>query len=165
MLRIDINILFTVINLLVLYALMRVFLFGRIEKVLQKRADLIRKNMDDAEKSKADAEKAKADIEEQRAGIAQEREKVLADSRQQAQTEYARIVKEAGDKADAIVEEARRRAERDAEDQKKDTMDHMADLVVDATWKLAAKNGTPDSHLYDRFTEQLKKDEAAASGE
>lgn len=34
MLRLDINLVFTVINLLVLYFFMRKFLFGRVNKIL-----------------------------------------------------------------------------------------------------------------------------------
>ena len=161
MLRIDIDILYTIINLLVLYFLMKKFLFGRIDRVLKEREKLIRKNFEDA--AKADAEKEKAAIEAQRAGIEEERTRLLEESRKKAAAEYDRIVGDAGRQAASIVEQARTRAARDAEDQKKDTMDHMADLVVDATWKLAAKEGTPDSHLYDTFTEQLQKEAESAS--
>ena len=37
MLRLDINLVFTVINLLVLYFFMRKFLFGRVNKILEER--------------------------------------------------------------------------------------------------------------------------------
>ena len=163
MLRIDIDVLYTVINLLVLYFLMKKFLFGRIDRVLKEREKLIRKNFDDADAAKADAEKEKAASEAQRAGIEEERTRVLEEYRRKAAAEYDRIVGDAGRQATSIVEQARTRAARDAEDQKKDTMDHMADLVVDATWKLAAKEGTPDSRLYDTFTEQLQKEAESAS--
>ena len=47
MLRLDINLLFTVINLLVLYFFMRKFLFGRVNKILEERKALIEKQFAD----------------------------------------------------------------------------------------------------------------------
>ena len=43
MLRLDINLLFTVINLLVLYFFAKKFLFGRVNQILEERKALIRR--------------------------------------------------------------------------------------------------------------------------
>lgn len=45
MLRLDINLVFTIINLLIWYAIIRIFLFKPINKVIYKRNAAIRKSM------------------------------------------------------------------------------------------------------------------------
>ncbi|MBQ8078050.1 MAG: ATP synthase F0 subunit B, partial [Eubacterium sp.] len=47
MLKFDWNILFTFVNLIVFYLLMKKFLFGRIKKVMDERKALIQKQFDD----------------------------------------------------------------------------------------------------------------------
>ena len=45
MLRLDINLVFTIINLLIWYAIIRIFLFKPINKVIDKRIQPFRKSM------------------------------------------------------------------------------------------------------------------------
>lgn len=59
MLRLDINLVFTVINLLVLYFFMRKFLFGRVNKIVEERKALIEKQFADAEAAQNEADSMK----------------------------------------------------------------------------------------------------------
>ena len=58
------NLLFTVINVLVLYLLMKKFLFKPVLAVLEKRKEMIASNMEEARKSQQEAEELKTDYEE-----------------------------------------------------------------------------------------------------
>lgn len=50
MLRLDINLVFTIINLLIWYAIIRIFLFKPINKVIDKRNTAIQEKYDEAKK-------------------------------------------------------------------------------------------------------------------
>mgnify|MGYP003084979315 FL=1 len=50
MLRLDINLVFTIINLLIWYAIIRIFLFKPINKVIYKRNAAIQEKYDEAKK-------------------------------------------------------------------------------------------------------------------
>ena len=56
MLRIDSNILWTIINLLILYVLLRKFLFGRVHKIMDERAAQLQKIHADADADRQEAE-------------------------------------------------------------------------------------------------------------
>ena len=53
------NILWTVVNLLVLYVVFRKFLYQRVMNVIEAREEMVKKQFDDAKKSEEDARKLK----------------------------------------------------------------------------------------------------------
>ena len=55
MLRLDINLVFTIINLLIWYAIIRIFLFKPINKVIDKRNAAIQEKYDEAKKMQEEA--------------------------------------------------------------------------------------------------------------
>ena len=61
MLRLDINLVFTIIDLLIWYAIIRIFLFKRINRVIDQREQAIQSRYADAQKlqDEAAAEKDK----------------------------------------------------------------------------------------------------------
>ena len=58
------TIVFTVINLLVLYFILRKLLFGRVNAVLEQRAARVKETIDSAEASKCQAEELRAEYED-----------------------------------------------------------------------------------------------------
>ena len=55
MLKLDINLLWTVVNVLVMYAVLRKFLFKPVQDVIAKRQQMVDANLADAETSKKEA--------------------------------------------------------------------------------------------------------------
>ena len=55
MLKLDINLLWTVVNVLVMYAVLRKFLFKPVQDVIAKRQQMVDANLADAEISKKEA--------------------------------------------------------------------------------------------------------------
>ena len=80
MLRLDINLVFTVINLLVLYFFMRKFLFGRVNKILEERKALIEKQFADAKTAQDAADGMKTEYEGKLAAAQGEGEEIIAPS-------------------------------------------------------------------------------------
>ena len=84
MLRLDINLVFTVINLLVLYFFMRKFLFGRVNKILEERKALIEKQFADAKTAQDAADGMKTEYEGKLAAAQGEGEEIIARAKAEA---------------------------------------------------------------------------------
>ena len=72
------TIVFTVINLLVLYFILRKLLFGRVNAVLEQRAARVKETIDSAEASKCQAEELRAEYEDKLTDARQEAAKLVA---------------------------------------------------------------------------------------
>ncbi len=154
MLRIDINLIFTVINVLVLCLAVRIFLWKPVHKVLAQRQAMVDASFADAEKAKTEAE---ALVEEQkafRANIEGEKSAALAEARKQAQAESSRIVADAHSRADIILREAENDAQCRKEEILRQAQGEITEIIVAATAKVAGVPVGGDSDLYDEF---LKK--------
>ena len=153
MLRLDSNILWTIINLLILYVIARKFLFGPVRKVLAARQAEIDKQFADARTAQEDAQKLKQQYQESLDGAEKERLDILNQARDRAGEEYERILSEAKSTADKLVADAQKSADREQEKRIQQAQEQIADLVVAATAKLMAsrQGAEADRELYNQF--------------
>ena len=156
MLRIDINILFMMINLLILYVLIRKFLFKPVHNILAKRDEEIKAKYADADRTKQDAQALKDQYENTVKELAASREEKIAAARKDADAEYDRIVADANGKSDAIVDEARKKAQAAADQEKHKAEEEISGMVKDAAAKIAEAQS--DEKLYDDFLKQVSAD-------
>lgn len=157
MLRIDINLLFEVINLLVLFIAFKKFLFKPVKKIIaqrQEEADLEYKKASDTMK---DAEAKKQEYENSISSIEDERNQILSDAKKSANEEYVKTIQAANEKAERINIEAKKNAEYQKEQILKKVESEIADMVVDATSKIAAGK-TDNKALYDEFLNKAGDD-------
>ena len=103
------TIVFTVINLLVLYFILRKLLFGRVNAVLEQRAARVKETIDSAEASKCQAEELRAEYEDKLTDARQEAAKLVADAQNRAQRAYEAKM------ADAETDAKRLRSEAEAQ--------------------------------------------------
>lgn len=153
MLRLDINFVFTLINLLILYLVVRKFLFAPVNKILAKRKELLDNSFKEAEEAKKEAFSIKEKYETSMSSVEAEKEQVKSAARKEAQAEYERIVESAQGKADVIVTQARTAAQADREKLLKKAQGEIAGMVVDAAAKMMAQKSSSDSdrQLYEQF--------------
>ena len=109
------NIIYNVINLLVLFIAFRLILFKRVDRVMTQRRDEIDHATDSAKKMEAEAEALKEDYAKKLQEADKECEGIIAKSRQDGFDEYEKIVGEAKEKADQIITEARHTCTRQEE--------------------------------------------------
>ncbi len=153
MLKLDINLLFTVINLLILYFIVQKFLFKPVQKVLDARKAEIAKQYADAREAQDTAEGLKQQYEASARELDDGRERILEEAREKAGQEYDKILEEARAQADKILEDARKDADVEQQRRRQQTQEEIADLVMTATAKLVAskQNAEADRALYDQF--------------
>lgn len=156
MLRIDLNLVYTMINLLILYFVLRKFLFKPVNEIIAKRQEEADKQFSEAEKTRMEAEKIKEQCEETMRSVHDEKNKAIKEGKQQGIAEYNRIIEEANIKADTIVKSAIAEAEVEKAKIIKSAQVEIADMVVNATAKVVGAK-TPDVSDKDLYDEFLRK--------
>ncbi len=153
MLRLDINLVFTIINILIWYAIIRIFLFKPINKVIDKRSKAIQEKYDEAKKLQEDAQAEKDKYAACQNEIEDEKNKVLDEARANAREEGRQLIESAQKEADTVIRKAREDARREKDKMLEQAKHEILSLVVDAAAGSMNKK-SDDSALYDEF---LKK--------
>ena len=152
MLQLDVwNVLFTVINLLILFVLMRIFLYKPVQKIIAARQAEADKQFDEAAAKQSEAE-LKTKYEAVLSDAENEKKKVVAEARKTADEEYQRIVTDAHKTASQIKDDAEAEAISQKEQILKKAEKEIADMVVDAAAKVVGSNSADtNAALYDTF--------------
>lgn len=153
-----INILFTVINILILLFFVKKFLFGKIDEIIKKRQEEVDEATVAADKATAEARAIKKEYEKKIELADEEKEQILSDIKKLGYEEYERIVMDARKTGDKIVKEARQNARAEAEKERELHADELKDMVIDAAAKIAATkhSAEDDSLLYDKFINEAR---------
>ena len=152
MLKIDFwNIVFTVINLLVLYWAMKRFLVGPITAVIDKRKELIEGQLAHAVETEQAALQLKADYEKDLGNAREESREIVEKARCDAKTEYERIVKDADKKASDIIARANETVELEKQKTLQEMESEIAGLALAAAAKIMNSKQDNDTALYNNF--------------
>ena len=84
MLRLDINIVWTILNLLIIFAIVKIFLIKPIHKILDARQAEIDKQYADAKAAQDSADELKTKYEASLSGVQAEKESILNEARGKA---------------------------------------------------------------------------------
>ncbi len=153
MLKFDWNILWTFINLIIFFVLMKVFLFKPIKKTLDKRKELIDKQFKDADDAQKQADELKAQYQSELEDVEQEKKQILVDARADAKKEYNKIIDRAQGDADRIKSDAKAAAEFETLKARRAVKEELAALAMETAEKVIGESASPelDSDLYDKF--------------
>lgn len=137
------NILWTVVNLLVLYVVFRKFLYQRVMNVIEAREEMVKKQFDDAKKSGEDANKLKADYEARLSDARTEADQIIIDARARAEEEHARSVEKTREETEHMLEKAKEDIANEQEKAQQAAQAEIAKLAVIAARKIMK---TGDAH-------------------
>lgn len=153
MLKFDWNFLWTIIDLIIFFVLMKVFLFKPIKKTLDARKELIDKQFKDADDAQKQAEELKEKYQSELDSVENEKKQIISDARADAKIEYNKIVDKAQGEAEKIKASAKRVAEIETEKAKKAAKEQIAALAMEAAEKVVIEkvSAESDSRLYDEF--------------
>ena len=148
MLRLDINLLFTVINLLVLYFFAKKFLFGRVNQILEERKALIEKKFADAKTAQDAADGMKTEYEGKLAAAHGEGEEIIARAKAEAKEQSEKLLAA----TDAELEQKRRRAEETMAVERANALRDMKSEIATLAKAVGDRNTEQqDRMLYDKF--------------
>ncbi|MCC8073579.1 MAG: F0F1 ATP synthase subunit B [Clostridiales bacterium] len=161
MLKFDFNLIFTIINLIIFFVLMRIFLFKPIKKVLDKRKELVDKQFSDADTAKQEAEMLKNEYQSQLDGVDEEKNQIIITARENAKKEYDTIIDRAQSDAEKIKSDARKTAQLETEKAKLAVKEEIAMLAIETAEKVVGEHvsAQTDSDLYDKFLKESSETE------
>ncbi len=153
MLKFDWNAVFTLVNLIIFYLLMKKFLFGRIKKVIDKRRELLDSEFKKAEETNAEAENKLRDYENKISDYKNEGRKIIDDARENARVEYDKILDRAENDANALRADAEREIEEERQAARRASKEEIASLALQAAEKVVGKSvsADTDSAIFDEF--------------
>lgn len=153
MLKFDWNMLFTLINILFFYFIMKKVLFKPIQKVIAKRQEIVDSEIEDARKTNALADEKLADYESRIANVDNEAKQIISDAKDTAKVEYDKIITRAEADAATIKAEAKKQMEAEAESSRRAAKEELATLALAAAEKVVGKSidAKTDSDIFDEF--------------
>lgn len=153
LLRMDWNILFTILNLIVLYLAMRHFLIGPVMGIIEKRRALIDGQLAEAKTKEEAAGKLLAEYEEVRKHAGEEAAQIIAAARNEADVVCERQIAEARKQAQKIVAEGQKNVEFARAKTVQELEGQIAELALAAAARILAEGGgkEADRMLYERF--------------
>ena len=151
MLKLDINLLWTVVNVLVMYAVLRKFLFKPVQDVIAKRQQMVDANLADAETSKKEAAETMNAAQEKLRNVDNEAAARREAYEKQAEVEKQQLLADARKQADAIVAAGKAAAEAERASKLRQADAQIADLTRTVCAKVLERNLTQqdDARLLD----------------
>lgn len=161
MLKFDFNFIWTIINLILFFVLMRFLLFKPIKKILTQRQEMIDNQFRDAENAKEQADLLKNQYESELAGVEDEKKQIITDARADAKAEYDKIVNRAQTDADRIKSDARKAADSETEKARLAVKESIAQLAMETAEKIVGEKTSAeiDSGIYDKFLNESSDEE------
>ena len=156
MIKIDINLVFTIINLLVLYLLMKKFLFGPIIKVMDVRKAMIDQQFAGAKEQEDQAKALKEQYEGALRSAREESFQIMEQARKEAKAQADKTVEDTQAKVSAMLAKAQEDINTERENAMRQMKDDVASLAMEAAGKIIGKNSGADQDLslYDQFIEK-----------
>ena len=156
MLKLDLNLLWTVVDVLILYVLLRKFLFKPIQNVLDQRQKTIEADIAAAQTSKTEAAAALTTAQDKLRNVDNEAAARREAYEKQAEVEKQQLLAEAQKQADAIVAEGKAAAEAERQHKLREADAQTTALARAMCEKLLSRNLTAqdDSRLLDDLLEK-----------
>jgi len=158
LLNINANVIWTVVDLLILFLLMKKFLFGPVTAMLDQRAAAINANLDDAKAQKQAADVLLADHERQIGEARAEAGRIVADAKRRAEAAYEQKLAQAQEEIQRMQQQAARQIEADRRAMLAQTRREIARLSLLAASKVAQQRMDADNEfaLVDDFLSEME---------
>ncbi len=130
---------FTWVNLIILFLLLKKFLFKPVNKVLDERAEEIENSYKEAENTKSEAQSMRTEYENKLHGAQKEADGIIKSAVETANRRSDSIVSEANEQAKHIIEKSQKQIERDKENAINEAEADIASIAVDIAEKILGK--------------------------
>ena len=160
MLTLNLNLLYTVVNVLVLFLLLRKFLYKPVMNIIEQRQKQVDDALNAAETSQKEAAAALHTAQEKLCHVDTEAAARRTAYEQQAETEKQQLLAEAQKQADAIVAEGKRNAEAERQHKLQEADAQTTALARTLCEKLLERNLTQqdDARLVDDLLQKAGVD-------
>ena len=151
------TIVFTLINLLIIFLIFRFLLYKPVCKMLDKRKEMAASEIDEARKAKEAAQKAEEEYTARLADAKAEASEIMKQATLRAQKREEEIVDEANKKAAEIRNKAEESIERDKQRALNEIKNEISDIVVMAAGKVVEKeiSASDNEEIISKFLEEV----------
>ncbi|MBQ8649541.1 MAG: F0F1 ATP synthase subunit B [Clostridia bacterium] len=151
------QILISLCNLLLLFLILKKFLFSPVKKMLQKRQNEIDGQYSEAAEAKQEADSNKAFWEEKLGNAETQAQEILSSAAAKADVRAQQIVSEAEGRADGIVRQAKAAAELEKKKAEAEIKKEIIDVSAVLTEKMLGREISDDDHkkLFASFLEGI----------
>lgn len=139
------NILWTVVNLLVIYAIFRKFLFQPVMNVINAREKMINDQFESAKNAEDEAAKLKEEYHDKIKTAKTEADRILADAKERADEAYNSQIEDIRVETERLKEKAKRDIEAQHEKAMQATQAEIAKLAVVAARKILETGDSRDA--------------------
>ena len=147
------QIVISLINLLIIYRILKKFLFKPVQKVMDERQAQVDRIYGDANQSKAQAEQMKQEYEQRLASAREEADGLVKNAVQTAQKRSDQMVSEASAQASRIKQKANEEIAQEKKKMLQDVRSEISDLAVEIASKVVEREISPRD--YDGFVDEF----------
>lgn len=153
MLRLDWNVVFTIINILVLYWILKRFLLKPVMGVIEKRQGMIDSQIADAEEKQSKATKLQKQYEQILGGAKNESAQILDQAKNRVNKEYDVKVKDADQQAARILKQAQETIELERQKVLQNLKSEISKLALLSAEKILKEESTKELNqgIYNQF--------------
>lgn len=131
---------FNIINVLVLYWLMKKFLFKPVMAIMEKRTNTIKSSLEDADNKNNDASKLKQEYEGILATADEKASQIIKAAKQRAAEEHDKQIRETNEEIARMMQEANKTIEFERQKSMQNIQSEIARLAMIAAAKVVQKN-------------------------
>ncbi len=160
MLKLDWNILFTCINVVIFYILLRVFVWKKILGVMEKRKKMINKQYKDADDAVKNANELKGEYENKLADADNERKEIIENAQMIANQKADSIIESAKNQSEQMLDDARETINTERQEALRCVKSDIAGIAIDVASKVVGKQAEDfdNSAVYDEFLNENEDD-------
>lgn len=157
------TLIFTWVNLLILYLVMKKFFFGKIQDMLDKRREEVDETYHKAETAESEANALKTEYDLKIAEATETAEAIVSNAVKTARAKETEIVSEARDKAAATMASAEAKIEIDRQKALNEVKEDISSMAVEIASKVIEREIQAQDHerLIDEMINQLSKEQEA----
>ena len=144
-------------NLLILYLVIKKFLFGPIQKIIESRENEVQNLYDTAEQAKNDAAALKEEYSQHLANARDEANEILKNANKKATVRSEEIIRDAQEKAAAIIARADVQIEMERKHAFEEVKQDISDIALLAASKVVERELSAEEHerLIGEFIENV----------
>lgn len=162
MITLNWNIIWVVVNMIILLILLRIFLYKPLQNMIRKRTDLIQGEINAAEQKNRDATSLKLQYEDSLRSADDKSAQIIETAKNSAQEQSRAILEKANQEAAQIIRKAGRDAEAERETILRETRGELTELVLAAVEKIFGD--TVDDSVNRKILDDFLAEEGSMNG-
>lgn len=141
------DLIFVMVNFLILVAILYKFMWGPVIKMIDSRQQTIDDSLNKADAARKEAEQMSAKLAEEIADARRQAKSIIEEAQKSAETVKEDILAQARDSADSMLERAQAEIAKEKANAILEIKGEVADMVVSVAGRLLAENMNDQQHM------------------